>query len=316
MKIQTIDLANFKSRQDAIIDQVRLACESLGAFYGKSYHRPVSLRIIIYLLLNVHSPLCLVENHGIPEHVLQRCLDVSAEFFSLSDEAKLLLYQEDPVSVNIGYRGINDSHIDPDGTKDCVEGLTLGWDGEVGSPTGNKWPAEVPALRQAVLDYYEHAAKLEKLLYRAISLAMGLGEDLGERSLIQRGCVFYGIRDAGVHSDFGNVTILLQQPEIDALQVVDADGGWSSIPPLPGTLLVNPGDQVTICTNGVVKSSLHRFLSRPGGHRHSIPLFFFADFDAVLEPDDSFVTEERPAEYKPFTAGEHLAKRVAASRTK
>ncbi|KAJ6559475.1 hypothetical protein DFH09DRAFT_921642, partial [Mycena vulgaris] len=112
------------------------------------------------------------------------------------------------------------------------------------------------------------------------------------------------------------MTILLQQDQIVALQAMDVNHEWRDVPPIPGTLVVNLGDQTTICTNGVFKSPLHRVLNRPGAHRYSVPLFFLADHDVVLQPDERFVTPERPCQYEAMTVVEQLENRVAESRAK
>ncbi|KAJ7175226.1 hypothetical protein C8R43DRAFT_599879 [Mycena crocata] len=299
-EIQIIDLSDFSDRQDTILRQIRLACETVGLFY--------------------------IQNHGIPEEVLQHCLNLAAQFFDLGDDSKLRLYQEDPITVNLGYRPSLDSQVDRDGGGDLIERLVLEYEDPDGRPEAsrNKWPAEIPELRDAVLHYYTHAMTLAQLIYRALSLAMALGEeffadktksDLSRMRLLRYPKQSREVMSAGAHRDFGTFTILLQQPGIEALQVAIPDQGWTFLPSIPGTLLVNLGDQTAICTNDVFRSPLHRVVSRPGSHRHSIPIFFLADFDVVLEPAENFVSRDWPRRYMPMTAGEHLAQRVAATRT-
>ncbi|KAJ7128822.1 hypothetical protein C8R43DRAFT_1240235 [Mycena crocata] len=317
-EIQIIDLSDFSARQDTILRQIRLACETVGLFY--------------------------IQNHGIPDEVLQHCLNLAAHFFDLGDDSKLRvrsatpglrhifffdfggrqLYQEDPITINLGYRPSLDCQVDRDGGGDLMEGLFLEYEDPDGQPEAsrNKWPAEIPELRDAVLHYYTHAMTLGQLIYRALSLAMALGEDffedktksgLSRMRLLRYPKQRREIMSAGAHREC-TFTILLQQPGIEALQVAIPDQGWTFLPPIPGTLLVNLGDQTAICTNDVFRSPLHRVVSRPGSHRHSIPIFFLADFDVVLEPAENFVSRDWPRRYRPMTAGEHLAQRVAGTR--
>jgi hypothetical protein len=56
-------------------------------------------------------------------------------------------------SFNMGYRPSRDSKIDPKGTHDLVEGFTLKWEESRDGESGNKWPAAVPGLRRAAIDY-------------------------------------------------------------------------------------------------------------------------------------------------------------------
>ncbi|KAJ6556992.1 2OG-Fe(II) oxygenase [Mycena vulgaris] len=276
-----------------MVNQIQWACQTVGLFY--------------------------IENHGIPEEVLHRSLSTSIEFFSLKEDTKL----RDPISVNFGYRPILDSKVDPEGTRDLMEGLTLQWEEPDEIDTPNQWPEEVPALRDAVLDYYAHALSLGRVLYRLISLAMGLGEDfLAEKTkhnssrmrLLRYPEQPREVMGTGAHREQQMFTILLQQPGIEALQIAVPSVGWTFIPPLPGTLVVKLGEQMAISTNGLFRSPLHRIVCRPGADRYSIPLFFLADFDVVLEPHESFVTLERPQQYQLMTAGERLERNVSASR--
>ncbi|KAJ7027597.1 2OG-Fe(II) oxygenase [Mycena alexandri] len=295
VEIPIIDLT---SNTDAILQQIRRASETVGLFY--------------------------IQKHGIPEEILSRCLAASADFFSFDDKTKLALWQEDPPASNVGYRPSLDSKLDPQGTPDLMEGLTLHWEDlnadEAGSQ--NKWPVKVPALRQATLHYYAHALELGTMLLQLIALAMGLEEDFllnmtGNNSsrmrLLRYPSQSRDVIAAGSHSDFGLFTILLQQPGMEALQLAVPKTGWTVIPPIPGTLVVNLGDQSSIVTNGVFRSALHRVVSRRGPERHSVPLFFMADADVVLQPNPVFVTPERPSQYEMKSARERLDERMDAS---
>ncbi|KAJ7876227.1 hypothetical protein B0H13DRAFT_2347789 [Mycena leptocephala] len=299
MHIPIIDLCS--SSQDEIVQKIRCACETVGIFY--------------------------IENHGISQEVIQRCLDTSAEFFSLGDDAKMLLWQEDPISVN-------SATVLPATPKSIKA-----WEELCSESRGNKWPAGLPALREAVLDYYTRALELGKVLYRLIALAMGFKEDffadktrlnVSRMRLLRYPAQSKEVIGSGAHTDFGTFTILLQQPGIEALQVAAPKTGWMFIPSIPGRCLGDQSSSALVrgspsfnytpalmdgsSSDGVFRSPLHRVVSCPGPVRHSIPLFFLADMDVVLQPDEAFVTPDRPRQYAPRTAGEHLAQRVASSR--
>jgi isopenicillin N synthase-like dioxygenase len=51
---------------------------------------------------------------------------------------------------------------------------------------------------------------------------------------------------------------------------------------------------------------MHRVLNVSGDERYSIPFFFEPNYDTIVSPLHTCVTEERPAAFKPVVYGEHL----------
>ena len=78
--------------------------------------------------------------------------------------------------------------------------------------------------------------------------------------------------------DFGALTILLQQPGADGLQVYEArEGEWMPIPATEDVFVVNMGDLVQKWTGGKYASTLHRVINAAGGDRYSVPCFYHGD---------------------------------------
>jgi len=105
----------------------------------------------------------------------------------------------------------------------------------------------------------------------------------------------------------------LWQDDVPALQVLNADQKWIHAKPIPGTLVINLGDQFARWTNDVFKSTVHRAINRTGIRRYSIPLFFGSDYHVLLEALPSCVSPERPAKYEVVAAGDYVKSRLEAT---
>ncbi|KAK9480117.1 hypothetical protein V1514DRAFT_326450 [Lipomyces japonicus] len=139
---------------------------------------------------------------------------------------------------------------------------------------------------------------------------------------------------AGAHTDYGSVTLLFQRPGQEGLEVRSpVTGEWLPIPALQARhdkscppIVVNIADQLSFWSAGVLKSALHRVKSAETVQarrrdRYSVAYFCHPADDTLLEPVPSLVIssvqDRGPADpgnqYKVLTAGEHLAKRLAAA---
>lgn len=87
---------------------------------------------------------------------------------------------------------------------------------------------------------------------------------------------------SGEHTDYGNLTLLLQD-DVGGLQVKTKDGIWIDIPPIPGALVINVGDMLEGWTNGAYKAARHR-VKTSLKHRLSIAVFFDPSLECVISP--------------------------------
>jgi isopenicillin N synthase-like dioxygenase len=113
---------------------------------------------------------------------------------------------------------------------------------------------------------------------------------------------------AGAHTDFGAITLLLQD-SIRGLQVWDyQDNSWQDVKPNKDAYVVNVGDMLQMWTSGKYKSSLHRVVNRSGKDRYSVPFFFDGNVDCVLKPLDGSLVEGNP-----LTVEGHMKERFAST---
>ena len=118
----------------------------------------------------------------------------------------------------------------------------------------------------------------------------------------------------GAHTDYGLLTIVNQDDDLDltALQVLNGKGEWIDALPLPGTFVCNIGDMLRIWTNGVYRPTLHRVVHRhPTKSRISIPFFYEPNFEAIVKPFPELVAVSREEEITPgIRYGSHLEAKV------
>ena len=159
----------------------------------------------------------------------------------------------------------------------------------------NQWPAALPTLREAVLDYMERLQSVAARLLAAIAESLALRRDYFVDAFagdphVHLKIIRYPGRDArpgdgvGAHKDYGFLTLLLQDT-VGGLQVSDGAGNFIDVPPVPGTFVVNLGEMLEIATAGYLTAMLHRVVRPPAGaDRLSVPFFYNPRLDFVSTP--------------------------------
>ncbi|KAI6163285.1 hypothetical protein EDD17DRAFT_1756249 [Pisolithus thermaeus] len=308
--IPIVDIGHASTPEErvALAQQIRDACMKVGFFY--------------------------VSNHGIPQETIDKVFSAMKAYFSLPLEIKMKLYHKEVANFK-GYAPVLDSNIDPANRGDLHEGFEIGWEELVpkendetrlndGAMAGaNVWPLEPAEFREACLNYYHAAIGVGKVLFRLFALALDLPETYFDDKTRNPAAIMRtlhyppqtGLQDdrivgIGAHTDFECFTVLWQEPGIQALQVLNSEKQWINAPPIPGTLVINIGDQLARWTNDVFRSTVHRAINRSAVRRYSIPLFFGTDYDVQIEPMSSCVSAERPPKYEPIAAGDYVQKRL------
>ena len=183
----------------------------------------------------------------------------------------------------------------------------------------NVWPADLPGFEPTMAGYFEAMRRLAERLMKGIALSLDLSEDyfdtfkkdpVATLRLLhyppQRKDAAPNEKGAGAHTDWGALTLLLQD-EVGGLQVFDKNTDeWIHADPVPGTFVVNLGDALAHWTNDMYKSTLHRVVNASGRERYSVPYFYDgdADYEVVCIPKCLKPGEE--PKYEPITVEGHL----------
>lgn len=165
------------------------------------------------------------------------------------------------------------------------------------------WP-DLPdhQFRQPVWDYYEQTSELGKVIWQILLQGLGfsttLMESFTKRPIIMMKMIRYpplsatlpGQFGVGAHSDFGGVTVLLQQPGREGLEVWhDESEAWLPVPAVQDVLVINCGDMIQRWSGGVYRSARHRVINKSAdAERFSCATFWHGDFSATnpLNPND------------------------------
>jgi isopenicillin N synthase-like dioxygenase len=243
-----------------------------------------------------------LSGHGVADDLQQRLDRAARAFFALPDAEKAAIAMDAGGRAWRGwfpYEGELTS-----GRPDRKEGVYFGAELSADDPRvragtplhgPNLFPADVPELRTAVLDYLDAMTDLGHAVLRGMALGLGLAPDWFQANLTADPLVLFrifryppevGVADPnwGVaeHTDYGLLTIL-RQDQCGGLEV-HAPSGWIDAPPLPGTFVCNLGDMLERMTGGRYRSTPHRVRNRSDADRLSFPFFFDPAWDAQVLP--------------------------------
>ncbi len=301
-----LDAAGLRSANPAELDSVahhlRQACETHGFFY--------------------------LRNHGVPQALIQQVFAFNRAFFSQPMEAKLAL-DKARSRCNRGYEPLQAQRLEPGAPPDLKESFYIGEEVPESDPrvaagmfnTGpNQWPADdLGGFRATMSAYFEAARELAALVVRGLERSLELPGHYFDDYLDAGACTLRllhyppqpanplpGEKGCGEHTDFGGITLLLQD-DAGGLQVRDAElQRWIDAPPIPGAYVVNIGDLFEGWTNGRYRSTLHRVINTSGRERHSVPFFFTGNPRHIVACLPTCLSAGEAPLHPPVTVEQHL----------
>ncbi|KAH6984469.1 hypothetical protein BKA56DRAFT_630887 [Ilyonectria sp. MPI-CAGE-AT-0026] len=251
--IPTVDISaclddnSSRSEKRAVVESMSHACHTYGFFT--------------------------LTGHGVPKNVLREILHVNKMFFALPEEKKMEVWINKSVGRSFrGYEppGIQTHHkgLMPDTKETFMVGREVPEDDvDCGTfSTGpNLWPSSLPKarFRDRIMEYQDRMLEL----YKA-SIPMRF---LHYAPVSNPDPLKFGVAD---HTDFGCVTILLQEPNTTGLEVFYPPSEcWVPVPVVEDAYVINMGDMMQKYTGGYYRSARHRVQTNRHTHRHSVAFF-------------------------------------------
>ncbi|KAL8722881.1 MAG: hypothetical protein Q9225_000714 [Loekoesia sp. 1 TL-2023] len=313
--VPTVDISPYLADPNSleagkIIAEIRQACRSTGFFQ--------------------------VTGHGIPSSLQKEVFDAAAAFFKLPfDEKKKL-----DAKTTIGHRGYDvlaSQSYEPDVMPDLKEGFYIGQDLPPSSPLvqkrrffmgSNVWPPSslLPAVQfqEPTERYYTAIYELSLTVLGLIARTLPYGPNVFDNFVANTPAAPLRLLHypkappttekrqlgASAHTDFGAITLLLQD-ENPGLEVLNANTDeWVEIAPNPEAYVVNVGDMLSAWTKNEYKSSVHRVINKNPWDRYSVVFFFDGNLDCRLAPLDGSPEEEGR---EGLTVEGHMLRRMAES---
>ncbi|MCJ1473379.1 hypothetical protein MMC13_002030 [Lambiella insularis] len=309
--IPTIDISPFTSpnasqqAKDDVVKEVHDACSTYGFFN--------------------------LVGHGVPAEAQERTRRSAKLFFDLPLEEKMEVSVDK--SMGKSFRGYESSKIQthqvgllPD-TKECfITGVEIPSDDpDAGSfSTGpNLWPKSLSkeAFETPIMEYRSLMVELAKTLVKILGLGLpkewgcspNVFDELTVKPSIPMRLLYYepqteiDPRQFGVgdHTDFGCVSILLQEKGTKGLEVwYPPSQTWIPVPVMENAYVINMGDTMHRWTAGHYRSARHRVVNYSGVERSSIAFFLNGNLKLQIKPLDGSSDEET-------NIGEHIRSRLA-----
>ncbi|KOC16917.1 2OG-Fe(II) oxygenase family oxidoreductase [Aspergillus flavus AF70] len=307
--IPTVDISPFLDEnaspeaKERVVDAMRDACTTFGFFY--------------------------LVGHGIPEEDRQAVLNCAKRYFYLPKEDKM----ETWIGKAMGrsFRGYEPPalQVHQEGLlPDTKEGFIIGRETHADAPeagtfhTGpNQWPKALADedFRIPVMKYHAKMLEMVKVILKV--LARGLPEHWGcspnvfDELTINPSAPLRLLHYApqpvkhdnqfgvGDHTDFGNVSVLLQEEDTEGLEVFyPPTETWVPVPVKEHSYVINMGDMMQKWTAGYYRSARHRVVNHNVRSRYSAPFFLNGNLDLKCRALDGSGVET--------VIGEHIRRRL------
>ncbi|MEZ5737087.1 MAG: 2-oxoglutarate and iron-dependent oxygenase domain-containing protein [Novosphingobium sp.] len=276
-----------------------------------------------------------IRNHGVSQKLIDRVFERAAAFFALPIDEKMRVATTNG-RPSRGYHPMQAIALETGAPPDVKESMTFGLDLTEEDPRvvagrfdrcPNLWPGQIAGLRETIECYFSEMTELRNVLMCGLALSLGMEEHFFEEytkeGLDRVALLHYppqpadpmpGEKGCGAHTDFGGVTILMQDQN-GGLQVLDEDSGeWIDAVPMAGAFVVNLGDQIQRWTEGRYRSNMHRVINDSGRERYSVAFFSNGNPDYIIDRLPGVNGGKREHAFEPISVETYLRRRGAEAR--
>lgn len=304
LSIPLIDISNLNNsdvnlRKEVALN-IRKACLDKGFFY--------------------------IVGHGVSKTLRQKVFEYSKAFFDLPFEDKER-YSITASQANRGYEPLKAQTLEANSPPDIKEGFYIGKERAEDDPFvlqksfnqgPNQWP-DIEGFRAVMEEYQHQMIQVSESLMRAIALSLNLEESYFDEfckdaDLVTLRLLHYppqpknaqpNEKGCGAHTDFGGLTLLLQDHN-QGLQVWDqAQNQWIWAEPIEDSYVVNLGDLMSMWTNNTYTSTLHRVINISGQERYSVPFFYSGNHRYQIQCIEECISNDEQALYPPISVEQH-----------
>lgn len=267
-----------------------------------------------------------IANHGISRTLRSAVFEAAKTFFDLPMEQKRQV-DKARSRANRGYEPLRGQTLEPGAPPDLKEGFYIGEELPMDDPRvmagkfnhgPNQWP-DLTGFRPVMQNYYTAMTELCERIMQGLALSLELPESFfnafcqSPQAIIR--LLHYppqprhsapGEKGCGAHTDFGGITLLLQDDN-PGLQVWDAQSNrWLDANPIADTFVVNLGDMIARWTNDRYRSTVHRVVNISGRERYSVPFFYSGNPDHEVRCLPGCLAAGETPKYPPTTVERHM----------
>ena len=270
-----------------------------------------------------------IVGHGVPQSLVDAAFAEAERFHALPLDDKLAIMIDENLVGYMPVRGsvTRHSQINPNNKPNVNEAFFARRDIGPDHPdivagktfrALNKWPANLPGFREAVVAYQAAMEKLAKSLLPLYAVALDLApnyfDTLFADPMYTLRMSHYPQQNEGTANEFGlaphtdtSFMTMLAQNKIPGLSIRLPTGRWVDAPAIDGAFLVNGGDLLRRWTNDRFLATPHRVVNRSGKERYAIPFFFDCGAEVAMECLPTCRESGKAPRYEPITYAAYMA---------